>query len=269
MRARRSDEEAARALARRSPFAVRFFARVFRQALARDFHAMRVSRAGPPPPPGAARLVLYCNHPSWWDGVAFLLLAARMFPGRPGYAPIEARMLGRYGFMARIGCFGIETQSRAGADAFLATARKVLERPEGLLLVTAQGRFADVRERPLVLRPGLAHLARRHPDVSFVPLALDYVFWDERKPEMLVRFGPPVAAASLGGLGAADATAALASALEATMDALAAEAIARDPVAFEALFGGSVGVGGVYDLWRRGRAMLRGERFSPAHGEER
>ena len=51
------------------------------------------------------------------------------------------------------------------------------------------------------------------------------------------------------------------------MDALAAEGIARAPAAFKTLIDGRAGVGGVYDLWRRGRAALRGERFRPAHGE--
>lgn len=263
------DREAERALGQRSQLVFGFFARVFRRALLRDFHALRLSRAGPPPAPGTPRLVLYANHPSWWDAVAFVLLADTVFRGRVGYAPIDAAMLSRYGFMARIGAFGIEPEGRAGGAAFLASARRILTEPEGLMLVTAQGRFADVRERPLNLRPGLAHLAKLRPDATFVPLALDYVFWDERKPELLIRFGPPLPAASLAHRRAAERTQALARALEDTMDALAVEAMTRDPAAFDTLFAGRVGVGGVYDVWRRARAALRGERFSPAHGDGR
>lgn len=262
------DRKAERVLAQRSARVFGFFAHIFRRALLRDFHAMRISRAGPAPNPAAPRLVIYANHPSWWDAVAFVLLADTAFAGRPGYAPIDARMLRSYGFMARIGAFGIEPEGRAGGAVFLATARKILERPEGLLLVTAQGRFADVRERPVELRPGLAHLAGWQGDATFVPLALDYVFWDERKPELLVRFGQPLPAASLQDWPISERTEALARALETTMDALAAEAMRRDTAAFDTLLAGRVGVGGVYDLWRRGRATLRGERFSPAHGGE-
>ena len=43
--------------------------------------------------------------------------------------------------------------------------------------------------RPVRLRPGLAHLARRVPGATIVPLALEYPFWDERTPEALCRFG--------------------------------------------------------------------------------
>jgi hypothetical protein len=170
--------------------------------------------------------------------------------------------------MGRIGAFGIEPAGRAGAAAFRAAACHILKRPEGLLLVTAQGRFADVRERPLALRQGLAHLPDWRPDGTFVPLALDYVFWDERKPELLIRFGQPLPAASLTNLAIAERTTALAHALEETMDALTLEAMTRDSSNFETLLSGRVGVGGVYDLWRRARAALNGERFSPAHGDE-
>lgn len=261
------DREAERALAQRSALMFRVFARVFRRAFARDFHALRLSRSGPAPDPATPRLVLYSNHPSWWDGVAFVLLADTIFSGRPGYVPIDARMLRRYGFMRRIGALGVDLESRTGGAVFLAMAKKLLEKPEGLLLVTAQGRFADVRERPIALRPGLAHLAPLRPDAYFMPLALDYVFWDERQPELLVRFGRPLPAAFLLGLSVRERSAALGRALEDTMDALAAEAVARDPAAFEVLTTGRAGVGGVYDLWRRARALARGERFSPAHGD--
>ena len=66
---------------------------------------------------------------------------------------------------------------------------------------------------------------------------------------------------------AGDWTAVLGAWLEAAQDALAAEAIARDPSRFELLVGGKAGVGGVYDLWRRLRALVRGERFEPRSSE--
>ena len=33
--------------------------------------------------------------------------------------------------------------------------------------------------RPIRLRPGIAHLAAMVPDVMLVPLAIEYVFWNE------------------------------------------------------------------------------------------
>ena len=58
-----------------------------------------------------------------------------------------------------------------------------------MIWITAQGRFADVRARPLGLRPGVARLAEIAPDALFVPLALEYAFWDERGAEAFAAFG--------------------------------------------------------------------------------
>jgi hypothetical protein len=44
--------------------------------------------------------------------------------------------------------------------------------------------------------------------------------------------------------------------------------MSRDPQRFEVLHGGQAGVGGLYDLWRRLRARLRGERFQAAHAAD-
>ncbi|MDX6805738.1 lysophospholipid acyltransferase family protein [Terrihabitans rhizophilus] len=255
-------------LRRRSPRMVALFTRIFRHSLLRDFHAMRFSKSGSLPASGTPHLVLYSNHPSWWDPVAFLLLGDRLFHGRPGFAPIDERMLKSYGFFERIGVFGVDIESRAGAVRFRDIASAVLADPARILLVTAQGRFADVRERPLVLKPGIAHVADWCEDAVFVPLALDYVFWDERKPELLVRFGEATTAAELRARSSRERLALLEQALEESMDRLAAEAISRNADLFTPLEAGRTGVGGVYDLWRRARAGLSGERFTGTHGPE-
>ena len=49
------------------------------------------------------------------------------------------------------------------------------------------------------------------------------------------------------------------------MDALSADSMRRDPALFRPLLRGSAGVGGVYDLYRRSRALAAGRRFDPTH----
>ncbi len=62
-----------------------------------------------------------------------------------------------------------------------------------MLWITAEGAFTDHRARPVALRPGLAHLARQVPGAVILPLALDYTFWNESRPEALLRFGDAAA----------------------------------------------------------------------------
>jgi 1-acyl-sn-glycerol-3-phosphate acyltransferase len=207
---------------------------------------------------------VYGNHPSWWDPALFIVLTTRLLRGRKGYGPMEAAQLERYRFMRRIGVFGIEPGTRRGAAAFLRASSAILTDPEAVLWVTAEGAFADPRVRPVRLRLGTAHLMARLEDVVAIPLALEYPFWSERLPEALCRFGEPMP--SDHDASVANWQVRLEAGLAATMDALAADAIAREPGRFELVLRGQSGVGGMYDLFRQARAAVRGERFNPEHG---
>jgi 1-acyl-sn-glycerol-3-phosphate acyltransferase len=238
----------------RSPVFCRFFERMMRRQMQRHFHKLRLARPGLPELPRGAPLIVYTNHPSWWDPAFIAVLGVRLFGDREHYGPIEARMLQQYRFMRRIGIFGIEPGTRQGAAEFLKVGAGILADPGRMLWVTAQGRFADPRERPLGLRSGVARLLRRVPGAMALPMAVEYPFWTEKRPEALARFGPPQRDPE-----------AVEAALSETMDSLAEDALARDPARFETLLEGSAGIGGFYDLGRRARAALRGERFRPEH----
>lgn len=249
-----------------SPRMMRFFARYLRRYFGRNFSAVRVARASPPPPSWEQPVIFYSNHPSWWDPIFYMLLGHDHLHIRHGYGPMDAAMLEKYGIFRRLGIFGVEAGTRRGAATFLRTSLAVLERPAATLWLTAEGEFTDPRRRPVVLRPGLAHLAARLERALVVPLALEYSFWNERRPEALARFGEPIEAGR--GRRSVDEWGRLfAERLERTMDALAADSARRDPSAFVTLVGGRRGVGGVYDLGRRLRALARGERFDPGHEE--
>ena len=186
------------------------------------------------------------------------------------YAPIDRAGLEKYPSLERLGFFGVEPGTCRGGLAFLRRGLAVLSDPDSVLWVTAQGRFADPRERPTRLKEGIGHLVQRLRIGLVVPLALEYVFWDERTPEALVRFGHPISLAGDERMSSPPAwTARLERALEQTQDALAGDAISRDPSRFETILTGAAGVGGVYDAWRRVRAAARGERFIAAHGHRR
>ena len=64
--------------------------------MAASFRAVRLARPGLPDLPPGRPLVVYSNHPSWWDPAFGIVLHARLFPGREGYAPIRDAMLERY-----------------------------------------------------------------------------------------------------------------------------------------------------------------------------
>ncbi len=254
-------------LPRVSPWLLRWFRWYSRRYVARHFHAVRLAHAGRPEVPGRAPLVVYMNHAAWWDPLIGLCLASKLFSERKHYAPVEAGALGQYRFMERLGFFGIDPATRRGAARFLRVSLAVLARPGTALWITPEGRFADPRERPVRLRGGLARLARRLQTGAVLPLAVEYPFWEERLPEALVQFGQPLQVDDHRDTTLPQWNELLRQRLEAAQDALAERSMRRDPDQFEVLLHGSAGVGGVYDMWRRAWARLRGRQFRPEHGK--
>lgn len=255
-----------RPLPRTSPALWRFMVAWFDRYLRRHLDGLNLPLWSAPPVTGhPGPVVIYCNHPAWWDAAVIILLAGKLYPGRDHRAPFDAAMLAKYRIFERMGAFGVDLETARGGAQFLAAARDILARPGALMWITAQGRFQDVRVRPLGLRPGVARLAELAPDALFVPLALEYAFWEERGAEAFAAFGPAMSAADLAALPRADRLARLEGALTDTLDRLGADVMTRDPARFRPLLAGRKGVGGLYDLWRRGAARLRGRHFDPAH----
>ena len=125
-----------------------------------------------------------------------------------------------------------------GAREFLRTSRSILARPRTALWITAQGRFADARERPPGIQPGVAHLAHRLDQAVILPLALEYPFWEERRPEALARFGQAIVVERGADRTVEEWRTCIEAALTSTQDALVREAQRRDPAAFQTLVGG-------------------------------
>lgn len=233
---------------------LRFFDWAFLRHFSGSFSALRLARWGEPQAAAGRPLIILANHPGWWDGVVLMLLSRRLFPERPSFVPMDAEALRKYGFMRRLGVFGVEQDSSRGAVRFLEAAREILADPRHILWMNAPGRFADPRERPVPLAPGVTRLPELAPEAVILPLAIEYTHWTEKRGEALVAFGPPIDVPP-------DRRAAeepIRAAMTATMDRLAQDAISRDPRRFRVLAEGGRGMGGVYGLWQR-------LRFAPEH----
>ncbi|MDB6134296.1 MAG: phospholipid/glycerol acyltransferase [Verrucomicrobiales bacterium] len=249
-----------------SPVFVKMFAAYSRRYVGQHFHSLRILKSGMPPRGCGHPLVIHVNHAAWWDPLVCLLLAREFFSDRTSFAPIDSAMLARYGFFRKLGFFGVEPRTARGARAFLRTAHAVLASPSQALWLTPQGRFTDTRERPLQFEDGLGALAARGPDAMFVPLAIEYAFWTEPRPEILVSFGAPVSTRE--SRTTAEWTRTFTGALEAAQDELAACSCRRDPADWLTLSRGRTGVGAIYDTWRRLRARVRGGKFTAEHSPQ-
>ena len=234
----------------------------------RYFHSCRILKTGLPPRDLARSLVIFLNHASWWDPLVCLLLSREFCSDRTSFAPIEGSMLERYRFFKHLGFFGVEQQTAMGARKFLRTMRAILASSRNAVWMTPQGRFMDVRERPLRLQSGLGALATQSENTIFVPLAIEYTFWDEPRPEILVSFGEPIIPGRKTPGSAQEWTKRFNDALEETQDELAARSCRRHPSEWVVLNRGKSGVNPIYDSWRWLWARISRQEFVREHRTE-
>lgn len=257
---------------RYNPRFTRVFAWWVRKMMRKDFFAVRLAREnagllasleGHPGP-----VIVALNHASWWDPLVSLVLHARFTPGRLPTGPVEAEQFKRFGFMAKLGLFGIDPHDPRSAPLLVDHCLGLFrEQPLTSLWVTPQAQFVDPR-RKVQIRPGVSMVASACEGLNprALSVAIEYVMWVDRKPELLLRFEevvPPSGGASAKGTDLAEPRSeargsttawhrAFTKAMRANQAALAELSMARDPAAFEVILGGDEGrINPLYDLWQR------------------
>jgi len=245
--------------------AIGLFSIYLRWYLGRHFHGVRVANAGRILPQ-AEPLILFANHASWWDPLVAMLLGQSALPGREHFAPMDETALKHYSIFRPMGFFPVDNASTRGAAQLLRAGFQVLARPGAVLWITPESQFQDVRKRPIVFRPGLGALMSRSGRMTCVPIAIEYVYWNERLPEVLINVGEPLEIADGTMEDARTWTNLLSYAMAATLDELAMLAMERDPDEFETILAGSSGIGGVYEIWKRFTCAITGRAYHHDHG---
>lgn len=198
-------------------------------------------------------LIVAMNHQSWWDPLIGLLVASALCPDRPGLAPMDREMLERFAILRRVGVFGIDPDDPTSLDAMRQYVGNHFEaHSNATLWLTPQGEFADPRAL-IRLRPGASALAADRADVRVVSLAIEYPFWLDKRPEVLLHMSevePPNTPST------ASWHRAITRAMQRDNKHLAALTTARNPDAFTPLIDARTeGPSPVYALWLR----LRGK----------
>ena len=238
--------------------------------LCRNFHSISISNEGWQPLvlTNDGPLIVYANHPSWWDPLIAHFVNHTLFQPRQFYAPIDATALEKYRVFSKLGFYGVNLASHSGATAFLKQSCSILQHPATSLWITPEGRFCDCRDHGAAIMPGLPHLCSKLTRGTVVPMAMEVVFWEERLPECLIRFGSPLEPNAKSLAVKSQWLATLTDSLRQAQQQLAVDSIARDATKFTPILHGRAGAGGTYDIMRRLKSLLRGQRFRPEHGEK-
>lgn len=236
-----------------------WFSLYLRWYVSRHFHALRLAhaarfidglhRGGP--------VIVALNHPSWWDPLTCILVSRFLLPSHDHYAPMDARELQRYRILAHMGLFPVDKGSPRGAAQFLRAGEQILSRPQSLLWVTPQGEFTDLRRRPVAFRPGVSALVARLPQPTVIPLAIEYTYWNQRLPEILVNIGVPQHLSGIQDTEAIELQ--LTTALATAQDELAALAQIREASLFDTVLSSAGWAGHLRSSWQHERqpSLLR------------
>ena len=133
--------------------------------------------------------LMLANHSCWWD--LFLVHLLNETIPVDGYGMMEHFNMVRFGFFRRIGAFSVDRTDATSVRASLDYAAGLLRGPRAAVWVFPQGKIEGNDARPLAFQPGIRALVRKAGRVRVVPVAFRYEFWQDERPEALVRFGEP------------------------------------------------------------------------------
>jgi 1-acyl-sn-glycerol-3-phosphate acyltransferase len=217
----------------------------FHQILAQGLESLRAELDRDP-----RGTLFLANHSNWWD--LFLVHALNQAIPVDGYGMMEHFNMLRFGFFRRIGAFSVDRTDPGSVRASLAYASGLLQRPRAGVWIFPQGKIETNDARPLVFQAGIRALVRRAGPVRVVPVAFRYEFWQDERPEALVRFGTSRVEDREG---LTDLIPRLEHALTLELDALREDAIRQDRSRFTPLLRGQVSIS---ERYANVRARFRG-----------
>lgn len=137
--------------------------------------------------------IIYAPHNNWWDGIVGYNLMRRAFHVRPRMMIEE---LNRFPLFALIGAFPVNKASAQEAIKSLKYIANDLKEPDLGFWIFPQGIVRPPNYRPIEFQTGLAYVAQNVAKnvggVNLIPLAVNYTFLREDRPECLAEVGEPI-----------------------------------------------------------------------------
>ena len=137
--------------------------------------------------------IIYAPHMNWWDGIVGYNLMRRAFHVRPRMMIEE---MNRFPLFSLIGGFPVNKASAQAAMISLKYIVDDLKEPDLGFWIFPQGIVRPPNYRPIEFQTGLAYVAqnvaKKHGGVNLIPLAVNYTFLREDRPECLAEVGEPI-----------------------------------------------------------------------------
>ncbi len=134
--------------------------------------------------------ILYSPHCNWWDGIVMYNITHRICHKE---IRLMVEELNRFPLLRRGGAYSVNKKSAQSAMKALQYSVDLLKDLRNILCIFPQGIIRPPHYRPFKFQTGLAYIAqnavKRYGKVNLIPIAVDYCFLRDNRPEVIVRFG--------------------------------------------------------------------------------
>ncbi len=134
--------------------------------------------------------ILFAPHCNWWDGIVLYNTTHRIFHKE---IRLMVEELNRFPLLRRGGAYSVNKKSPQSAMKALQYSVDVVGDLRNILCIFPQGIIRPPHFRPIEFQTGLAYIAenavKRYGKVNLIPMAVDYAFFRDNRPEVVVEFG--------------------------------------------------------------------------------
>ena len=134
--------------------------------------------------------ILFAPHCNWWDGIVLYNTTHRIFHKE---IRLMVEELNRFPLLRRGGAYSVNKKSPQSAMKALKYSVDVVGDLRNILCIFPQGIIRPPHYRPIEFQTGLAYIAenavKKYGKVNLIPMAVDYTFFRDNRPEVIVEFG--------------------------------------------------------------------------------
>ena len=134
--------------------------------------------------------ILFAPHANWWDGIVLYNIVLRICKKE---IRLMVEELNRFPLLRRGGAYSVNKKSAQSAMKALKYSVDLLSDLKNILCIFPQGIIRPPHFRPFEFQTGLAYIAqnaaKKYGKVNLIPVAIDFCFFRDNRPEVVVDFG--------------------------------------------------------------------------------
>ena len=134
--------------------------------------------------------ILFAPHANWWDGIVLYNISHRICKKE---IRLMVEELNRFPLLRRGGAYSVNKKSAQSAMKALKYSVDLLSDLKNILCIFPQGIIRPPHYRPIEFQTGLAYIAqnaaKKYGKVNLIPVAIDFCFFRDNRPEVVVDFG--------------------------------------------------------------------------------